>query len=216
MKKAMVLKFCLLFLSALCLPHSFAQDSPQWGLPEGAKARIGKGRIGEIQYSPDGTRLAVASSIGIWLYDAATHQEIALLTGHTGFVTSLAFSPNGEILASASRDYTIRLWDADSGNHLQTLTGHGDWVFSVAFSPDGNTIASASGGDRTVRIWDADTGNPLRRLEGHMGEDWSVGAGSVAFSPDGSTIAGASGHDYVRMWEVGTGKHLRILKGHTE
>ena len=63
--------------------NTFAQDYTQWGLPEGAKARIGKGTINEIQYSPDGTRLAVASSIGIWLYDTATHQEVALLTGHT-------------------------------------------------------------------------------------------------------------------------------------
>ncbi len=73
MKKAMVLKLSLLFVSALCLPHSFAQDSPQWGRPEDAKARFGKGIISEIQYSPDGTRLAVVSSIGIWLYDATTY-----------------------------------------------------------------------------------------------------------------------------------------------
>ena len=67
----------------------------RWGLPEGAKARLGKGSINEIQYSPDGTRLAVASSIGIWLYDTGPYHEIALLAGHTGWVESIAFSPDG-------------------------------------------------------------------------------------------------------------------------
>ncbi len=100
MKKGMFFKFCLLFVSALCLPHSFAQDSPQLGLPEGAKTRFGKGRISEIQYSPNDTRLAVASSIGIWLYDTATNQEVALIAGHTGMVFSTAFSPDGGTIAS--------------------------------------------------------------------------------------------------------------------
>ena len=72
-----------LILFALLSLNSFAQDYTQWGLPEGARARLGKGNISELQYSPDGARLAVATSIGIWLYDTATHQEVALLTGHT-------------------------------------------------------------------------------------------------------------------------------------
>ena len=74
----------LLILFTLFQVNTFAQDYTRWGLPEGAKARLGKGRIsGNIAYSPDGTRLAVASSIGIWLYDTGTYQEVALLTGHT-------------------------------------------------------------------------------------------------------------------------------------
>ena len=63
------------------LSNAFTQDSSQWSLPDGAEARIGKGTIEKIQYLPDGMRLAVASSIGIWLYDTATYQEVALLTG---------------------------------------------------------------------------------------------------------------------------------------
>ena len=128
----------LLILLILFSLNTFAQDSPQWGLPEGAKARLGKGRIsGNIAYSPDGARLAVASSIGIWLYDTATHQEVALLTGHTAWVRSVAFSPDGGTLASGSYDNTIRLWDGVTGAHKRTLTGHTSRVNSVAFSPDG-------------------------------------------------------------------------------
>ena len=149
--------FSLMFLSVsmfLCSPHASAEYEPhtQWGLPEGAKARLGKGYLGEIAYSPDGTRLAVASSIGIWLYDAQTGQEVALLTRHTKGVSSVAFSPEGWTLASGSYDYTVRLWEVSTGVPLRTFTGHTDWVWSVAFSPDGTTLTSSSWDD-TILLW---------------------------------------------------------------
>ena len=87
------------------------QDSPQWPLPEGAKARLGKGDIREIKYSPDGATLAVASSIGIWLYDAESGEEVSLLTEHTNKVNSVSFSPDGNTLASGSEDGTVLLWE---------------------------------------------------------------------------------------------------------
>ena len=83
----------LLTLFTLCPLSSFAQDYIQWRLPEGAKACLGKGHItGNIAYSPDGTRLAMVSSIGIWIYDAHTGKERALLTGHTEAVLDVSFS----------------------------------------------------------------------------------------------------------------------------
>ena len=84
----------VLFVSIVFLPNTFAQNYTQWRLPEGAKARLGKGAItGNVQYSPDGTLLAVSGSIGVWLYDADTREEIDLLTGHTAWVSCIAFSP---------------------------------------------------------------------------------------------------------------------------
>ena len=198
----------LLMLFALFSLNANPQDYTQWGLPDGAIARLDKGEISEIAYSPDGARLAVASSIGIWLYDTATYQEVALLTGHTDWVWSVAFSPDGGTLASGSGDGTVRLWDALTGAHLRILEGHTDWVRSVAFSPDGGTLASGSG-DGTVRLWDALTGAHLRTLEGHTG--WVY---SVAFSPDGGTLASGSGDGTVRLWDALTGAHLRTLEGH--
>ena len=100
MKKELFFKFSLLFVFSLLLQNSFAQDSPQWRLPENVKARLGRGSIVEMRYSPDGTRLAVASSIGIWFYDTTTLQEVDLFTGHTSWVTSIAYSPDGHMLAS--------------------------------------------------------------------------------------------------------------------
>ncbi len=96
-----------------------------WGLPEGAIARLGKGEVtGNVAFSPDCTRLAVASSIGIWIYDVRPGQEteLELITGHTHDVTTLAYSSDGSILASGSRDTTIRLWDAVSSKQINRRT----------------------------------------------------------------------------------------------
>ena len=192
MKKATVFKFSLLMISALCLPHGVAQDFAKWDLPDGAKSRLGKGWIREIQYSPDGTRIAAASTIGIWLYDTATHQEAALFTGHEFRVESIVFSPDGRTIASGSGDTTIRLWDADTGKHLRKLEGHTDSVESVAFSPDGRIIASGSW-DGTIRLWASDSGKTLRKLKGHTDS-----VESVAFSPDGRTLATGSRDNTIR------------------
>ena len=123
-----VLLILLILLNAH-VPNSFAQDSSRFSLPEGANTRLGKGWINQVKYSSDGTRMAVASSIGVWLYNAETYEEVALLTGHTRSVNSIAFSPDSATLASGSRDSTIRLWDAATGNHQRTLTGHTNAVF---------------------------------------------------------------------------------------
>ena len=101
----------LLTLTCLCAftlfsPNTFAADHTTWGLPEGAKARLGNGTIEDITYSPDGTRLAVAGSLGIWIYDATTGEALDLFTGHTDDVESVSFSPDGRTLASGSFDYT--------------------------------------------------------------------------------------------------------------
>ena len=116
----------LVMLFTLFSLNTFAKDYTRWGLPEGAKARLGKGDIFQIAYAPDGAQLAVASSIGIWLYDTTTLQEVALLTGHTDKVISVAFSPAGNSIATGSDEGTIRLWDAHTRSLIQTLTGDGD------------------------------------------------------------------------------------------
>ena len=104
----------LLILFALFSPTTLAQEYTQWSLPDGAVARLGKGNISKIRFSPDVTQVAIAGLIGIWFYDTATGQEIALLTGHTDWVRSLAFSPDGTTLASGSEN-NVYLWDVKKG-----------------------------------------------------------------------------------------------------
>ena len=202
------MKTIVLILLSLFSLNTFAQDYTQWGLPEGAKMRLGKGILsGSIAYSPDGTRLAVASSIGIWLYDTATHQEVALPTEHAFWVSDVAFSPDGQTIASASSDH-VRLWDAYTGEHKQTLKGQ-NWVSDVAFSPDGQTIAASTSQDSTILLWDVHTDEHKQTLKGHTSGVWSV-----AFSPDGQTIASTSS-DRVLLWDAHTGEHKQTLRGHT-
>ena len=86
--------------------NTLAQDYTTFGLPEGAKARLGKGKINEVKYSPDGTRLAIVSIIGVWIYDAQTGEELELIRGHTDAVNSVAFSRDGNTLATGSEDKT--------------------------------------------------------------------------------------------------------------
>ncbi|MDE0504016.1 MAG: cohesin domain-containing protein, partial [Candidatus Poribacteria bacterium] len=165
--------------------------------------------VNEIAYSPDGTQIAVATSIGVWLYDAETYKETALLAKQEGYVDyaeSVAFSLDGEMLAVgiSAWDAAVHLWDAKTGEHLFALTGDFRTVASVAFSPDGKTLAS-EGGD-TVWLWDVETGALLRVLHGHK---WPVV--SIAFSPDGAVIASAGGlrgEGELGLWDVNTGRNL--------
>ena len=157
-------------------------------------ARWGKGTVNEVAYSPDGRLLAVASSLGVYLYDAETLEEVRFIECDA-WVASVAFSPDGATLASGSWDNTVRLWGVADGRLLRTLDTDG--VESVAFSPDGATLASGSV-DGTVRLWRVADGRLLRTLEGHTTE-----VGSVAFSPDGATLASGSRDGTVRLWGVG-------------
>jgi len=151
-----------------------------------------------------GARLDVA-----WMADATSPQLVRTIMGHTSGVESVAWSPDGTRLATASHDGTARVWDLATGAELRTLPGHTDWVVSVAWSPDSARLATASR-DWTARVWDAATGAQLRTLTGHT--DW---VNSVAWSPDSARLATASSDRTARVWDAATGAEFRVLSGRT-
>lgn len=130
--------------------------------------------------------------------------------GHSSDVNSVAFSPDGTTLGSASDDKTIKLWNLASGQEIRTLEGHSNWIWTVAFSPDSKILASGSA-DKTIKLWNLETGKLIRTLQGN-----SDGVTSVAFSPDGKILASSSASKdmKIKLWNLKTGKLIRTLEGH--
>ena len=132
------------------------------------------------------------------------------LQGQIGSIRSVAFSPDGEILASGSGDETIKLWEISTGKLLKTLKGHISLVESLAFSPDGEILASGSS-DETIKLWEISTGKLLKTLKGH-----SHYVKSVAFSPNGEILASGSSDKTIKLWEISKGKLLKTLERHSD
>ena len=186
------------------------QNSQTWNLPENAIARFGRGFMGDsdrtVAFSPDGKRLAVATGIGIWIYDGQTYRELALLTGHTNAVQTVAFSPDGKTLASGGADNAVKLWHLETGDVTTLAERQFFGVNAVAFSPDGKILASGS--DDDVKLWNIKNGQHLATFKGRDR------VFSVAFSPDGKTVAVGTVDPTIRLWDVETGQNIATLTGH--
>ncbi len=133
-----------------------------------------------------------------------------MLEGHTGWVCSVAFSPDGQKLASGSSDNTMQVWDAASGKCLHLLVGHTSWVYSVAFSPDGQQLASGIA-DNTARIWDTASGECLRVLKSNCGA-----VKSLTYSPVYHQLACGCQDGNVRVWDMWYPTFLALVLAQTQ
>lgn len=142
--------------------------------------------------------------LGLWHVN--TGELLRTFEGHTAQIWSVVFSPDGQTLASSSRDQTVKLWEVATGQCLQTLLGHTRDVCSVAFSADGIGLATGSD-DHTARMWDVNTGECKAILSGHHGS-----VQSVVYSPDSLTLASGSEDETIGVWDIKTARCLKMLR----
>jgi WD40 repeat protein/ribosomal protein S27E len=172
--------------------------------------------MSSLAFAPDGRTLAIGFGSRHWVtgdhdqivkvWDLASGSELKKLTGHRNSIQSVAFSPDGRLLATASFDRTVRLWDTRNWNEVRTLMGP-DLFTAMAFSSSGDLLAAAS--RSTILMWDVETGHEVGVLRGHAND-----IKALAFSPDDHTL-GSTGIDRsVRLWDVHSGREIRALAGH--
>jgi WD40 repeat protein len=173
--------------------------------------RIGNGTINMLRVSPDGKSIALAGSLGVWLYNAQNMELLAHLYKNAGFVNDIAWSPKGQYLAVANSNGTVQIWDAKKQKMVQSFDKHHSAVVTVTWSPDGKRLASG-GTDNIVRVWTLETATEIQTLPGLSGGECGpcYVVGSLSWSPDGKDLAVVSANTLL-IWELATNTTKKVF-----
>ncbi|RKU15683.1 hypothetical protein C6500_19255 [Candidatus Poribacteria bacterium] len=189
------------------------KDYTKWALPKAAKARLGKGGINAIQFSPDGTRLAVGSKIGVWLYDVETGKELSLFAG---MCRAIAFSPDGRYLANGGGKYTmseLQVWDITTGQKVSLMDGISS-ASALRFSADSKTLVSLRSWGDTISQLDIETGQENVK---HLIERQFTGSrGPEVYALTHDKFAVGHGDGKIQLYDTSTSKMLSTLRGHAD
>ena len=194
-------------------------DVTTWALPEGAIARLGRGRVETLGLSPDGKYLAVGTWIGLWWYELATMKPVDLWETERGMISALEFSPNGALLATGNWDGGVKVWDVQNHRCLAKMqrTGLFDRASELVFSPNGQHLASSGGRYDAIYVWHPETGEQIAKFT--VDEELQPRHRPIriplAFSPDGRLLVGATPENTFSVWDIETGERIAYLTGHS-
>ncbi len=172
------------------------------------------GAVHSLKFSADGSRVAAAGGLParsgvVTIFDTTSWQPVATLAEHNDVVYDAAFSPDGQKLATASLDKTVKIWTLADGTAIQTLKGHSDFVYSVAFTHDGKRLLSSSK-DRSIKVYNTETWQSERTLSGHNEEVLAL-----AVTADNYNVLSAGKEPQVRWWIIENGQNNRSQGGHS-
>ena len=186
-------------------------DITTWALPENAIARLGRGRATSIAFSPDSTRLAVATHIGLWWYELAEMQPIALWETERGMLSAVAFSNDRQWIATGNSDGTVKVLDIQNQQCIVEIGPRklNNGVAELTFSPDGQHLAASRfhyvG---TVSVWDSETGMSVAEFTVEEPKAKSGMFRPLCFSPDGTLLAFMSGDNEISVSQIATGRQI--------